>query len=135
MSEKELEERALKELSSKVNMTVEEIKKYREYSSRDLTSEEWIEYLQLCEKAFKRTSKYLYLYEHEIKEINKYIKRLQQENQQLKEQLEASEKARREAIEFIKNDMACIFLCDVSGYTVSKLEKEFLNILDIYKGE
>lgn len=78
------------------------------------------------------------VYKHpEIKEIDMnefmhdFIKPLIKENQQLKEKLEESEKARKKAIEFIKNDMACIFLCDVSDYTVSKLEKEFLNILDI----
>ena len=60
--------------------------------------------------------------------------RLQQENQQLKEQLEASEKARKEAIDEIKelydntDDTTC--------YDIDKDEKErLLQILDIDKGE
>ena len=83
MTMAELEEKALEMLALQNDMTVEELLKYREYSSRSLTGEEWIEYLQLCEKTFKKTAKYLYLYEHEIKEINKYIKNLQQENEKL----------------------------------------------------
>lgn len=60
--------------------------------------------------------------------------RLQQENQQLKEQLEASEKARKEAIEFING------VFEMSLYTKSKsLDEEgieeILDILDIDKGE
>lgn len=80
------ETEALEKIASKRNMTVEEVTKYREYSSKSLNDEEWIEYLRLCEKAFKNTSKYLYLYEHEIREINKYIDKLEKENNQLKEQ-------------------------------------------------
>ena len=60
--------------------------------------------------------------------------RLQQENKQLKEQLEASEKARKEAIDEIKelydntDDTTC--------YDIDKDEKErLLQILDIDKGE
>ena len=56
------------------------------------------------------------------------------ENQQLKEQLEASERARKEAIELIKelydntDDTTC--------YDIDKDEKEILlKILDIDKGE
>lgn len=59
---------------------------------------------------------------------------LRKENQQLKEQLEASEKARKEAIEHIKelydntDDTTC--------YDIDKVEKErLLQILDIDKGE
>lgn len=88
MIPEELETKALKQLALERDMSVEEIKKYRVYSSRSLNSEEWIEYLKLCEKAFKKTSKYLYLYEHEIGQINKYINKLQQENQELKEKIE-----------------------------------------------
>ena len=84
MNKEEME--ALEKVASKREMTVEEVTKYREYSSRSLNDKEWIEYLRLCEKVFKNTSKYLYLYEHEIREINKYINELQQENNQLKEQ-------------------------------------------------
>lgn len=60
--------------------------------------------------------------------------RLQQENKKLKEQLEASEKARKEAIDEIKelydntDDTTC--------YDIDKDEKErLLQILDIDKGE
>ena len=69
---------------------------------------------------------------------NKYhlscIEKMQKENQQLKEQLELSEKARKEAIELIKelydntDDTTC--------YDIDKDEKEILlKILDIDKGE
>ena len=81
MNKEEME--ALEKVASKREMTVEEVTKYREYSSRSLNDKEWIEYLRLCEKVFKNTSKYLYLYEHEIREINKYINELQQENKEL----------------------------------------------------
>ena len=61
-------------------------------------------------------------------------KQLYYENEQLKEQLELSEKARKEAIEFIKelydntDDTTC--------YDIDKDEKEILlKILDIDKGE
>jgi hypothetical protein len=37
-------------------MDEEEVKKYREYSSRELKDKEWIEYLKLCEKAFSFNS-------------------------------------------------------------------------------
>lgn len=84
----EIETEALKRIAEEKNMSIEEIKKYREYSSRSLNGKEWIEYLKLCEKAFKNSSKYLYVYEHEIKQINEYIELLQQENKQLKENLE-----------------------------------------------
>ena len=62
------------------------------------------------------------------------LERTAKENQQLKEQLEASEKARKEAIELIKelydntDDTTC--------YDIDKDEKEILlKILDIDKGE
>lgn len=90
MNKEEME--ALEKLALERNMTVEEINKYREYSSRSLNGEEWIEYLKLCEKAFKNTSKYLYLYEHEIREINKYIDKLKEQRQELRSWLEESKK-------------------------------------------
>ena len=81
------------------------------------------------------------VYKHpEIKEIDMnefmhgFIKPLIKENQQLKEQLEASERARKEAIDEIKelydntDDTTC--------YDIDKDEKErLLQILDIDKGE
>lgn len=61
-------------------------------------------------------------------------KQLYYENEQLKEQLESSEKARKEAIDYIKelydntDDTTC--------YDIDKDEKErLLQILDIDKGE
>lgn len=62
------------------------------------------------------------------------IKRLTEENQQLKEKLEASEKARKEAIEFINNindweicsKYDCMYKDDVL---------DVLRVLDIDKGE
>ena len=61
-------------------------------------------------------------------------KQLYYENEQLKEQLESSEKARKEAIDYIKE------LYDNTGdttcYDIDKNEKErLLQILDIDKGE
>lgn len=62
------------------------------------------------------------------------IEQLKNENQQLKEQLEKSEKARKEAIEYIKD------AGEMATYTKSialyeeELE-ELLDILDIDKGE
>ena len=70
----------------------------------------------------------------DIKILLDYIKQLEQENQQLKDQLEASEKARKEAIEYIKG------AGEMATYTKSialyeeELE-ELLDILDIDKGE
>ena len=90
------ETEALEKIASKRNMTVEEVTKYREYSSKNLNDVEWIEYLKLCEKVFKNTSKYLYLYEHEIREINKYIDKLEQENKELHNKID-------KAIEYIEN--------------------------------
>lgn len=62
------------------------------------------------------------------------IKKLEQENQQLKLKLEASEKARIEAIEFING------AGEMASYTKSIVLyeeeiEELLNILDIDKGE
>ena len=62
------------------------------------------------------------------------LEKMQKENKKLKEQLEASERARKEAIELIKelydntDDTTC--------YDIDKDEKErLLEILDIDKGE
>lgn len=62
------------------------------------------------------------------------FEKMQKENKKLKEQLEASEKARKEAIDYIKelydntDDTTC--------YDIDKDEKErLLEILDIDKGE
>ena len=49
------------------------------------------------------------------------------ENQQLKEQLEASEKARKEAIEYINTTDCCTW--------DNKSHEDLLDILDIDKGE
>lgn len=62
------------------------------------------------------------------------VRDLVKENQQLKEQLEASEKARKEAIEYIKG------AGEMATYTKSialyeEELKELLDILDIDKGE
>lgn len=66
--------------------------------------------------------------------VEKIISPILEENQQLKEQLETSEKARKEAIDYIKelydntDDTTC--------YDIDKDEKErLLQILDIDKGE
>ena len=63
------------------------------------------------------------------------IRRLQEENKQLKEQLETSEKARKEALKIIKLKEYVIDLStfgyDFNDYEVFKLKK----ILDIDKGE
>lgn len=66
--------------------------------------------------------------------IEEELEEVMKENQQLKEQLETSERARKEAIEFIKelydntDDTTC--------YDIDKDEKErLLQILDIDKGE
>ena len=67
-------------------------------------------------------------------EYNAVVYNILKENQQLKEQLELSEKARKEAIEFIKG------AGEMATYTKSialyeeELE-ELLDILDIDKGE
>ena len=58
-----------------------------------------------------------------------------QENQQLKEQLEVSEKARKEAIKFIKSDKICIDIRKTDGSLDYVDEKELVDILDIDKGK
>lgn len=63
------------------------------------------------------------------------LKKMLDKNKQLKEQLEASEKARKEAIEFIKSKEYVIdfstFGYELNNYEIFKLK----NILDIDKGE
>lgn len=81
------------------------------------------------------------VYKHpEIKEIDMnefmhdFIKPLIKENQQLKEQLEASEKARKEAIELINK----VINMRKNGYSYEQYKKhldEALKELDIDKGE
>lgn len=69
--------------------------------------------------------------------------RLQQENKQLKEKLEASEKARKEAIEYIKNnplyeeeyDYNYDDELELLGINSNQAEYDLLDILDIDKGE
>lgn len=72
--------------------------------------------------------------EDNINKAQEEIKLLLQENKKLRAQLESSEKARKEAIEHIKelydntDDTTC--------YDIDKVEKErLLQILDIDKGE
>ena len=74
------------------------------------------------------------LTEYGRKSIKYHVKKLQQENKKLKEKLAASEKARKDAIELIKelydntDDTTC--------YDIDKEEKErLLQILDIDKGD
>ena len=63
------------------------------------------------------------------------IKRLTEENQQLKEQLERSEKARKEAITYIKNNLGrkCYFNKEENRYKTN--ESKVLEILDIEKSD
>lgn len=65
--------------------------------------------------------------------IERIMSSILKENQQLKEQLEASEKARKEAIEFIndKSDKGYNFGWILQNEEIDKL----LEILDIDKGE
>ena len=66
---------------------------------------------------------------------SKNYHKLQQENQQLKEQLEASEKARKEAIDYI--NFLVIIDTQLAGgrFKDTIWGKELLDILDIDKGE
>ena len=91
-----------------------------------------------CETCIKRKSEYCPNSSECYNTIDKpfYQNRIMllEENQKLKEQLEASEKARKEAIDEIKelydntDDTTC--------YDIDKDEKErLLHILDIDKGE
>lgn len=59
------------------------------------------------------------------------ITRLQEENQQLKEQLEASEKVRKDTIHYIRTELLCF-----DNESVEYIEGlKILKILDIDKGE
>lgn len=58
---------------------------------------------------------------------SKNYHKLQQENQQLKEQLEASEKARKNCYEYLKNPPEDVW----SGHSLEKAKE----LLDIDKGE
>ena len=74
------------------------------------------------------------LYDNYIELISK-INNLQRKNQQLKEQLEASEKARKEAIDYI-NFLVIIDTQLAGGRFKNTIwGKELLEILDIDKGE
>lgn len=66
---------------------------------------------------------------------DEYVSNLEKENQQLKEKLEASEKARKEALSMINSKEYVIdfstFGYELNNYEIFKLK----NILDIDKGE
>lgn len=83
-------------------------------------------FILTCEKDNEQLRKDIDYYKN-------YNKRLKKENQQLKEQLESSEKARKEAIEFIndKSDKGYNFGWILQNEEIYKL----LEILDIDKGE
>lgn len=68
------------------------------------------------------------------KDINyykNYNKRLKKENQQLKEQLERSEKARKEAIKLVKNNQRKDEFVELNEWQA----RDLISILDIDKGE
>ena len=58
-------------------------------------------------------------------------KQLYYENEQLKEQLELSERARKEAIELVKNNQRKDEFVELNEW----LARDLLNILDVDKGE
>lgn len=62
------------------------------------------------------------------------IQDLQQENQNLKEKLELSEKARKEAIEYIKDSSLEVNTREYGNLTVVNSD-DVMDILDIDKGE
>ncbi len=62
------------------------------------------------------------------------IKCLEQENQQLKQQLERSEKARKEAVELLKDSSLEVNTREYGNLTVVNSD-DLLEILDIDKGE
>ena len=74
------------------------------------------------------------LYDNYIELISK-INNLQQENQQLKEKLEAGEKARKEAIEFIKEYEKNQNLLKWNEEDYIDVINEIKKYLDIDKGE
>lgn len=59
------------------------------------------------------------------------IKNLLEENNQLKEQLEASERARKEAIELVKNNQRKDEFVELNEWQA----RDLISILDIDKGE
>lgn len=79
----------------------------------------------------------------DLKGADVYILKLYKEKQELKEQLEASEKARKEAIEYIKNNQLYEEEYDYNyddelellGINSNQAENDLLDILDIDKGE
>lgn len=72
-------------------------------------------------------------------ELYNLINKLLEENQQLKEKLEASEKARKEAIEYINKNLTISSILDgKKEYCLNNYNfdyRKLLNILDIDKGE
>ena len=69
---------------------------------------------------------------------SKKVEELQQENKQLRLQLEVSDKARKKAIEVIKehNERAGkLYYKYDNKYLLSEIKEDLLNILDIDKGE
>ena len=75
------------------------------------------------------------LYDGSADVISMILDNLQQENKQLKEQLEASERARKEAIDYI--NFLVIIDTQLAGgrFKDTIWGKELLEILDIDKGE
>ena len=72
------------------------------------------------------------LTEYGRKSIKYHVKKLQQENKKLKEKLEASEKARKEAIDYIEKFVPI----DVDTILMREKQRDYLiEILDIDKGE
>ena len=67
------------------------------------------------------------LTEYGRKSIKYHVKKLQQENKKLKEKLEASEKARKNCYEYLKNPPEDMW----SGHSLEKAKE----LLDIDKGE
>ena len=71
------------------------------------------------------------LTEYGRKSIKYHVKKLQQENKKLKEKLEASEKARKEAIELVKNNQRKDEFVELNEWQA----RDLISILDIDKGE
>lgn len=63
--------------------------------------------------------------------VEKIISPILEENQQLKEQLETSEKARKEAIELVKNNQRKDEFVELNEWQA----RDLISILDIDKGE
>ena len=71
------------------------------------------------------------LTEYGRKSIKYHVKKLQQENKELKEKLKASEKARKEAIELVKNNQRKDEFVELNEWQA----RDLISILDIDKGE